>query len=140
VRYEPASDTTLAFLRKDAEASAAILETVRVSRVVVGEVLARLDAAESQLAAAREKWMKALDLNTANRERADFAEAQLNARQWGVNVEADTSPPMPPYGSPERVAHDRDRSTSTSSPDPTDNSQATLDPVIDEDQTDGPHR
>ncbi len=103
ITYQPASDTTLAFLREDAQCSNATLETVRVSRVVVGEVLARLDAAESQVAAAREKWMKALDLNTANRERADFAEARLSAAQWGVNVEVDTDPPKPPYGSPERV-------------------------------------
>ena len=108
MRYEPASDTTLAFLRQDAEASDAILETVRVSRVVVGEVLARLDAAEARLAAAREKWMKALDMNTRSQERADYFNALHNASQEAVHVEVNADPPKPPYGSPEREEFDRD--------------------------------
>lgn len=82
--YKPASDSTLAFFRKDTEQpDRPQLESILISRVVMGEILARLDRAEAQIA-----------LGIPD---VDYGPV------W---VDVIDTPTKPPYGSPERAISD----------------------------------
>ena len=79
--YTPASDTTLAFFRKDVERGDRQLESIMVSRVVMGEILTRLDQAEIDLEAVRDHRSLEFSYNTKVTTEADAALAKLAAVQ-----------------------------------------------------------